>query len=98
MRIQRVLMLSILAAVVCCFAAIRAGAQPTPGTMPAATPPVPAHSLIHVSACSAALNVNQTGGWVGYSPGWYGGRWADPWGGMYYQPGYATANPQLAID
>lgn len=101
MRIPRAFALLTLSTMATCALALQASADPTPSMMAQPSPQqhaMPASELIHVSACSAALNINQTGGWYGYTPGWYGGRWADPWGGMYYQPSTTTANPQLAID
>jgi len=68
----------------------------------AAAPMPPASALIKVNHCSAALNVSQTTGWAGYTPGWYGGYYRDPWGYRYYQPMYGptttTTFPELAID
>lgn len=101
MRNPRAFMPFLLTLCALSLAALPAGADPSPGAGAMSAPQphgVPASSLIHVSACSAALNVSQTSAWAGYSPGYYGGRWADPWGGMYYQPTYTTTSPQLAID
>jgi|SRR5271166_4209879 len=104
MHIQRALALSFLTAALLCFAAVPGAAQPTPGTsaMPgamAAPPAPPAHDMIHVSACSAALNLQQSGGYAGYAPGFYGGgRWGDPWGYNYYSPPVTTTNSQMAVD
>jgi hypothetical protein len=58
-----------------------------------------ARSLIKVNACNPSLNVSRTGGWVGYSPGYWGGRyWYDVYGARFYQPPVTTTNPQLGID
>jgi hypothetical protein len=69
-----------------------APAQPPPAPGP------PAHSLISVNNCNPSLNLNQSGGYVGYAPGfWGGGYWGDVYGARYYQPPVTTTNPQLAI-
>jgi hypothetical protein len=105
MLIQRASASLCLAAFLVCSAAIPGVAQTaasSPAAMAAPThPPVPkASSLIKVSACNPALNVAQSGGFVGYAPGWgyRGGYYGDPWGARYYQPPVTTANPQLGID
>jgi len=102
MHIQRALAPSSLAAFIVCAAMVPAAAQPTasPGgaMAPATHAVVHASQLIQVNACHAALNISQSGGWAGYSPGWYGGRWADPWGGYWAQPSYTTTDPQLGVD
>lgn len=103
MHISRVLAFSFVTASLLCLAAVPGAAAPAtaPSAMPAAAPAAPpASSLIHVSACSAALNVSQSGGgYVGYAPGFYGGgRWGDPWGASYYQPAYTSTSPQMAVD
>jgi len=59
-----------------------------------------AKDLIQVSDCNPALNVSQTGGWAGYSPGYYGPSryyWGDVYGARYYQPPITTTNPEVAI-
>ena len=66
--------------------------QPSTGSVPHAS------QLINVTGCHPALNVQQMGGvYAGYAPGWYGGRWGDPWGYRYYQPPVTTTDPQLGI-
>ncbi len=102
MQISRIVALFTFVAVLVCVAAMPVSANPTPGAMaaPAMAPAVPhASQLIKVSSCNASLNVMQSGGYGGYAPGFYGGgRWGDPWGGMYYQPTYTTTQPQMAVD
>jgi hypothetical protein len=100
MHISRALALSFVTASLC-LAAVPGAAQPTPTAMPAMAPAAPpASSLIHVSSCTAALNLNQTGGgYVGYAPGFYrGGYWGDAWGANYYSPPMTTTSPQMAVD
>ncbi|MBV8366109.1 MAG: hypothetical protein JO194_06380 [Candidatus Eremiobacteraeota bacterium] len=105
MQISRVLTLSLVTASLCCVVASAAQGQPTSAPTPNAMqqhPNVPhASALVNVSACHAALNIQQSGGWYGYpgySYGWRGGYWGDPWGANYYQPPVTTAHPQLGID
>jgi hypothetical protein len=104
MHISRALALSFVTASLC-LAAVPGAAQPTsaPSTMPAAMPMAPAappaSSLIHVSSCTASLNLSQSGGYAGYAPGFYGGGyWGDPWGARYYSPPMTTTSPQMAVD
>jgi hypothetical protein len=74
-----------------------APAAPSPAAHVAPAAP-PARSLISVSDCNPKLNLQQTGGYVGYAPGyWGGGYWGDPYGARFYQPPVTTASPQLAI-
>ncbi|MBV8081498.1 MAG: hypothetical protein JOY86_00785 [Candidatus Eremiobacteraeota bacterium] len=105
MHLPRVLTLAALAFFASCLLVLPASADPSPGAMQGAPPAphgVPAHSLIQVSACHAALNVSQSGGgwygYPGYSYGWRGGYYGDPWGVNYYQPSITTTSPQLGID
>jgi hypothetical protein len=101
MHISRVLTFSLITASLLCFAAVPSTATPTTQTSPMAAAPAapPASSLIHVGACSASLNYSQSGGGVGYSPGFYrGGYWGDAWGATYYSPPMTTTNPQMAVD
>lgn len=62
-----------------------------------ASTPIYGHDLIKVSGCHPALNLQQAGGFAGYAPGVWGGRWIDPYGYGYYQPPVTTTNPQLGI-
>ena len=102
MQIQRVFAFTLLAASALCLMWTVADVQPSLGSAPSATHPVPkASQLLKVTQCRAALNVTQTSGWHGYAPGYYGrygGYWGDPWGARYYEPGITTTNPEMAID
>jgi hypothetical protein len=64
-----------------------------------AAPAVKGSQLVHVSDCNPKLNVQQSGGFVGYAPGFYGAGpyWGDVYGARYYQPPITTTNPELAI-
>jgi hypothetical protein len=69
--------------------------SPAAGAMGA---PVHAATLVHVSDCNPRLNVQQSGGFVGYTPGFWGGPyWGDAYGGRFYQPPMTTTSPELAI-
>ena len=101
------------AAFVLCSAAVPGAAQTTSQTpppavasaapavssmaAPMAAAPVKASSLIKVDDCGPSLNKMQSGGFVGYAPGWIGGYWGDPYGLQVYQPPITTTSPQLAI-
>ena len=68
--------------------------NPSAGAMAA---PVHGSELLHVSDCNPRLNVQQSG-FVGYSPGFWGGPyWGDAYGGRFYQPPITTTSPELAI-
>jgi hypothetical protein len=107
MQTQRVLTPLLLVAFLVCFAALPGAADtattaPGAEAAPAATPVVHGSQLVKVSTCSPKLNVMQSGGFVGYSPGYYGaygrGYWPDAYGGSIYQAPVTTADPQLGID
>ena len=73
--------------------------RPSPATLHMTAPVPHASQLVKVSTCNPKLNVMQSGGFVGYAPGFYrGGYWGDVYGSAYYEPPVTTTDPQLAID
>ncbi|MGZ3499071.1 MAG: hypothetical protein ACXWNK_14605 [Vulcanimicrobiaceae bacterium] len=97
MRIQHASALSFLVALLILRTALPGLAQNVAPSPAAAVPR--GSSLVKVSACSPKLNVSQSGGFVGYAPGYYGGGyWGDVYGARFYQPPVTTTNPQLGID
>jgi hypothetical protein len=103
MRIRHVLAPFLLTAMLAWVAAVPAGADNPPpagsGAMSAAAPVVHGSQLIKVQDCNPKLNVSQSGGFVGYAPGWgyRGGYYGDVYGARYYQPAVTTTDPQLGI-
>jgi hypothetical protein len=111
MQTQRVLMPLLLVAFLVCFAAMPGAADtatmaPGAAPAPAATSAIHGSQLIKVSHCEAKLNVMQSGGFVGYTPGYYGGYYGaygrgyygDVYGAAVYQAPVTTTLPQLGID
>jgi hypothetical protein len=107
MRLPRISAAMSLTVFILSAATVPAAAQTAaPAMAPAAThhaPAVPrANQLVKIQHCSAALNINQSPGYVGpmYGPGWgyRGAYWGDAWGASFYQPPVTSALPQLAID
>ncbi len=67
------------------------------GTSPAGALTTVTQYPVHVSNCDPQINEMV----AGFIPGYYPGSpyyWRDVYGYRYYQPPYATSNPQLAID
>ena len=101
MSTQRTLVSAVMAAMLLVAAAGQVVAQNVSSTPSSGSHPVPKGSqLINVSHCSAALNVMQSGGYAGYTPGYWGprGYWGDVYGGSFYSPPITTTNPQMAVD